>query len=155
MANPGSVRAIEDLEQLAELISSNAKTIKAFLKDSGIPPLSLNKDGPISFPATAPEPIQAARRDLLDASSKINQLVNGPADHLIWFAGAVCDLIPQTVVPYSPVSRSTMMPAVSVMLVITDWHRPCPWTRISLMLILPRRRRQMRMSLAGFFVTFQ
>lgn len=104
MAEPSSIpdiRALEDLEQLAEIISSNAKKVKGFYTNSHIPPPSFDKDSPLGFPDAAPLDVHEARRNILDASSKINQLAKGPIDHLIWLSASVClSLCLSTFSPY-------------------------------------------------------
>lgn len=99
MANTASdIRSLDDLEGLADIISSNAKIIKGFFTEAQIPALSFNQNAPLGFP-DSPSQVQEARQKLLDASKKINQLVAGPIDHLTWYCGIVSNL-------YNPYRRS-------------------------------------------------
>ncbi|KAK2614108.1 hypothetical protein N8I77_000963 [Diaporthe amygdali] len=80
-----NIRAIDDLEDLANVILANAKTVKSFLSNNNIPPPSFSVDAPLSFP-DSPRNVREARSQLLDASKKIQQLVMGPRDHLFWYS---------------------------------------------------------------------
>lgn len=84
-----NIRAIDDLEDLANVILANAKTVKSFLSNNNIPPPSFSVDAPLSFP-DSPRNVREARSQLLDASKKIQQLVMGPRDHLFWYSCLVC-----------------------------------------------------------------
>lgn len=83
-----NVRAIDDLEDLANVILVNAKTVKSFLSDHNIPPPSFSVDAPSSFPE-CPQGVREARSQLLDASKKIHQLALGPTDHLFDYSFSV------------------------------------------------------------------
>lgn len=84
-----NVRAIDDLEDLANVILASAKTVKSFLSDNNIPPPSFSVDAPSSFP-DCPHDVREARSQLLDASKKIQQLALGPIDHLFDYSCSVC-----------------------------------------------------------------
>ena len=92
MTSTADVRTVDDLEALADIISSNAKIIKSFFIQEQIPNLSFHQDSPLGFPE-APSNVQEARETLLDASRKINQLVNGPMEHLFWHSVAVSTIL--------------------------------------------------------------
>ncbi|KAI7788544.1 O-methyltransferase [Diaporthe eres] len=85
MANQAAklnVRAIDDLEDLANVILASAKTVKSFLSDNKIPAPSFSVGAPSTFPE-CPQDVRDARNQLLDASKKLHQLALGPIDHLI------------------------------------------------------------------------
>lgn len=84
-----NIRAIDDLEDLANVILANAKTLKSFFMDNNIPAPSFSVDAPSSFPES-PQGVREARSQLLDASKNIHQLVLGPIDHLFDYSFSVC-----------------------------------------------------------------
>lgn len=84
-----NVRAINDLEDLANVILASAKIVKSFLSDNNIPAPSFSVDAPSSFPE-CPQGVRDARSQLLDASKKIHQLALGPIDHLFDYSCSVC-----------------------------------------------------------------
>lgn len=97
-----NIRAIDDLEDLANVILASAKTIKSFLTDNNIPAPSFSADAPSSFPE-CPHGVREARSQLLDASKKINQLALGPIDHLSDYSCTVCpasSIISRTITIY-------------------------------------------------------
>lgn len=84
-----NVRSIDDIEDLANVILANAKTVKSFLSGNELPAPSFSVDAPFSFP-DCPQDVRKARSQLLDASKKIQQLALGPIDHLFWYSCSVC-----------------------------------------------------------------
>lgn len=85
MANP--------LVDLASQITHTAKIIDSFIAANGYPQPSFDADAPHAFPP-APKEILDARRQLLDASQAIRELVLGPAEYLRWFSCRVFTLFP-------------------------------------------------------------
>lgn len=73
------------LLDLAAQISSAAKVVNDFLVSSGHPQPSFDVNGPPTFPS-APAKVANARRQLLDASQAIFDLMFSPAEHLRWLA---------------------------------------------------------------------
>ncbi|KAL1987596.1 hypothetical protein VTN96DRAFT_3196 [Rasamsonia emersonii] len=73
------------LLDLAAQISSAAKVVNDFLVSNGHPQPSFDVDGPPTFPS-APAEVVNARRQLLDASQAIFDLMFSPAEHLRWLA---------------------------------------------------------------------
>ncbi|GAD92073.1 hypothetical protein AN5415.2 [Paecilomyces variotii No. 5] len=73
------------LTDLASQITNTAKAINDFLVTNGHPQPSFDVDAPSAFP-TAPEEILNARRQLLDASQAITELLTGPAEYLRWLS---------------------------------------------------------------------
>lgn len=73
------------LTDLASQITNTAKVINEFLAANGHPQPSFNVDAPSAFPP-APEEILNARRQLLDASQAITELLIGPAEYLRWLS---------------------------------------------------------------------
>ncbi|KAK3059749.1 hypothetical protein LTS18_010133, partial [Coniosporium uncinatum] len=77
---------LDDLEHLAALISSSAKTVKTFLTTNNIPQPSFHIDAPLGFPSDAPEDVQDARRNLREASKRIHDLATGPIESTTWLS---------------------------------------------------------------------
>jgi 6-hydroxytryprostatin B O-methyltransferase len=81
------------LIDLATQISHTAKVINNFIAANGYPQPSFDADAPHAFPS-APKEILDARRQLLDASQAIRELIIGPAEYLRWFSCRVLSLFP-------------------------------------------------------------
>jgi len=77
---------LDDLEHLAEIVSSSAKVIKTFLASNNIPQPSFLVDTSLGFPSDVPEDVQVARRELREASSRIHDLATGPIESTIWLS---------------------------------------------------------------------
>lgn len=92
MANP--------VIDLATQIQNTAKMISEFMAANGHPQPSFNVDAPQAFPS-APKEILDARRQLLEASQAIQELLIGPAEYLRWFSCRVTFLIFSTTNSYN------------------------------------------------------
>lgn len=78
------------LIDLAAKITATANVINDFIASNNYPQPSFDADAPHAFPS-APKDILDARRQLLDASQAIRELVLEPAEYLRWFSCRVSD----------------------------------------------------------------
>ncbi|KAH8695143.1 sterigmatocystin 8-O-methyltransferase [Talaromyces proteolyticus] len=77
------MESLSAIEQYADQISRSAKTLSDYLRANNQPQPSFERYAPTStLPASAPEDIALARRDLTEASFKIFQLAVGPSEFL-------------------------------------------------------------------------
>jgi hypothetical protein len=71
------------LEDLAQQVATNAKSVSKFIEACGYAQPSFDRDAPISvLPESAPENIQIAQQNLTDAALKLYQLSLGPREYL-------------------------------------------------------------------------
>lgn len=71
------------LEDLAQQVAANAKSVSKFIEACGHAQPSFDRDAPISvLPASAPENIQIAQQNLTEAALKLYQLSLGPREYL-------------------------------------------------------------------------
>ena len=71
------------LEDLAEQISTAARSVSGFLQSGGHPQPSFQRDAPINtLPSSAPMDILVARQSLIEAAFKLYQLTTGPSEYL-------------------------------------------------------------------------
>ncbi|KAL3420845.1 hypothetical protein PVAG01_07290 [Phlyctema vagabunda] len=74
---------LSQLEKCAEQISSASRTISLFSIGEGKPQPSFSPEAPaITITADAPKAVLAARRTLIDAALKVQQLVTEPAEYI-------------------------------------------------------------------------
>lgn len=77
------MESLSAIEQYADQISRSAKTLSDYLRANNQPQPSFERDAPTStLPASAPEDIALARRELTEASFKVFQLAVGPSEFL-------------------------------------------------------------------------
>jgi 6-hydroxytryprostatin B O-methyltransferase len=71
------------LEFLVQDLNAQAKTFTRYLRGSGLPEPSFERDAPIhNLPSHAPERVQAARYKLMDNALQIFQLLAGPGEYV-------------------------------------------------------------------------
>lgn len=71
------------LQELADQVQQNARTITTFLRSHGHPSPSFERDAPTStLPPSAPAEIRTARLALMGAALKAFQLAAGPSEYL-------------------------------------------------------------------------
>ena len=73
----------EDLLELAEICAANAKIVKHYLSQNGLPQMSFQQNGPPKFPYANPD-IESARAQLRSASKLLFDLASGPDEILCW-----------------------------------------------------------------------
>ena len=73
----------EDLVELAEICTTNAKLIKDYLSNNGHPQMSFKENGPAKFPQVSLD-VEAARAQLRTAARRLYDLASGPEDILCW-----------------------------------------------------------------------
>ena len=79
------------LEAFASQISENSKILTDFLKSADHPQPSFGRDAPAStLPENAPESIQIARTNLMEAALRVYQLALGPKEFIPTLAVGVC-----------------------------------------------------------------
>ena len=80
-----------NIEDLSKQIADLSSTVQKYLSSKKLPNLSLSQDGPLDFPADAPDEIQAARHKLREVSKLMLDLATGPTEAMKWFSGQAHD----------------------------------------------------------------
>ena len=82
-SNPLLESNVFPLQTYANTISSAADVITDYCTSNDLPHPSFRPDAPpITIPLTAPLAVQDARQTLIDAATKIQQVITEPADYL-------------------------------------------------------------------------